>query len=442
VEVGHAAPGVLAEPARRVLGIQKRIKVEVDCNGIVFQFSVVPAGAEVNLYAQDITALRVAEDALRVEARRKTEFLAVLSHELRTPLASVRNSIAVLDRAPPDSGTARRAGEILHRQSDHLTRLVDDLLDISRIAHGKIELRRSHIDARSIVRRTCEDAKDAFEERGVELYGAEPAHPIWIDADAARMVQMVGNLLNNALKFTPPGGQVHVSVRKRGVTCEVSVRDNGVGVDPDDLDSIFDPFVQAERTHHGARGGLGIGLALVRELAISHGGRVRALSDGPGRGTEILLTLPLSLNQGDEGPTAGAATVQPRAPGLSILLVEDNEDARESLALLLTLSGHDVNVVTTGRAGVEAVSAHHPDVLICDVGLPDLSGFEVIRAIRAEHPASGLFAIALTGYAQPQDRDQAFKAGFDAHLAKPPDFAQLDQILFEVARRKIRPSGA
>jgi PAS domain S-box-containing protein len=442
VEVGHAAPGDLAEPARRALDTRKRIKVEVDCSGVAFQFSVVPVGEEVNLYAQDITALRVAEDALRVEARRKTEFLAVLSHELRTPLASVRNSIALLDRAPREGETARRAGEILHRQAEHLTRLVDDLLDISRIAHGKIELRRTHLDARSVVRRTCDDAKDAFEERGVELYGSEPAHPVWIDADAARMVQMIGNLLNNALKFTPPGGQVHVSVRKRGVTCEVSVRDNGVGLDPSDLDSIFDPFVQAERTHHGARGGLGIGLALVRELAISHGGRVRALSEGPGQGTEIILALPLAVVQEAGGTTAGAPKAPASAPGLSILLVEDNEDARESLALLLTLNGHDVNVVTTGRAGVEAVSAHPPDVLICDVGLPDLSGFEVIRAIRAAHPASGVFAIALTGYAQPQDRDQAFQAGFDAHLAKPPDFAELDQILSDVARRKGPASDA
>jgi PAS domain S-box-containing protein len=442
VEVGSPAPRVLAEPATLARDTRKRIKVEVDCSGVVFQFSVVPVGEEVNLYAQDVTALRVAEDALRVEARRKTEFLAVLSHELRTPLASVRNSIALLDRAPPEGETARRAGEILHRQAEHLTRLVDDLLDISRIAHGKIELRRTHIDARSVVRRTCEDAKAAFEERGVELYGSEPAHPIWIDADAARMVQMVGNLLNNALKFTPPGGQVHVSVRKRGVACEVSVRDNGIGVDPGDLDSIFDPFVQAERTHHGARGGLGIGLALVRELAISHGGRVHALSEGPGQGTEIVLTLPLAVIQKDEGGKAAPAEPKPRTPGLSILLVEDNEDARESLALLLTLNGHEVNVVTTGRAGVEAVSAHPPDVLICDVGLPDLSGLQVIRAVRAAHPAIGIFAIALTGYAQPQDRDQAFQAGFDAHLAKPPDFAELDQVLSEVARRKRPPSEA
>jgi CheY-like chemotaxis protein len=255
------------------------------------------------------------------------------------------------------------------------------------------------------------------------------------------MVQMVGNLLNNALKFTQPGGQVHVSIRMLGVACEVSVRDDGIGIDPQELDSIFDPFVQVERARSGAQGGMGIGLALVRELAISHGGRVHALSEGPGQGTEIVLTLPLALVQKDEGTPAGPAKIQPRTPGLSILLVEDNEDARESLALLLTLNGHEVSVVTTGRAGVEAVSTHPPDVLICDVGLPDLSGFQVIRAIRAAHPSAGVFAIALTGYAQPQDRDQAFQSGFDAHLAKPPDFAELDQILSEVARRKASSSA-
>ena len=440
VEVGRAAPGALAEPARRALRTGRRIKVEVDCGGGVFLLSVVPVGAEVNLYAQDITARKAAEDLLRVEARRKTEFLAVLSHELRNPLASLRNSIALLDRGPPDGEMARRANEILHRQAEHLSRLVDDLLDISRITQGKIELRRTRIDARDVARRVCDDAKDGFEERGIELHFSEPAHPIWIDADMARMVQMVGNLVNNALKFTQPAGQVHVGVRKRGVVCEVSVRDNGSGIEPHELDSVFDPFVQAERTRRGARGGMGIGLALVRELALGHGGWVRALSAGPGQGTEILLTLPLAVDQTDAVSTGSAAKVAQRASGLSILIVEDNEDARESLAFLLTLNGHDVNVVSTGRAGLEAVSAHPPDVLICDVGLPDLDGFEVIRAIRAAHPATRMYAIALTGYAQPEDRAQALAAGFDAHLAKPPRFEELDEILAEVVR-KVASTG-
>ena len=432
--VGRLAPAELAEPARLALDAGRRMKVEVDCRGVVFQVSVVPVGAEVNLYAQDVTARKVAEDALRLEARRKTEFIAVLSHELRNPLASLRNSIALLERVPPEGEAARRAREILHRQSDHLSRLVDDLLDISRIAHGKIELRRARIDAREVVRRVCDEKKEAFEARGIELFSSEPSQPVWIDADAARMVQVVENLVNNALKFTPPGGQVHVIVRKRGVGCEVSVRDDGIGLDPHDLDSIFDPFVQAGRKRHGASGGMGIGLALVRELALGHGGWVRALSEGRGRGTEIILTLPLAVDQASAVPAANAPALELPAVGLSILVIEDNEDARESLALLLAMKGHEVRAVPSGRAGVEAASSHPPDVIICDIGLPDLNGFDVIRAIRVTHPADEILAIALTGYAQPDDRDQALAAGFDVHLPKPPDFAALDHILAGVAR--------
>ena len=436
LEVGRLAPSELAEPARDALGAGRRIKVEVEHRGVVFQVSVVPVGDEVNLYAQDVTARKVAEDALRLEARRKTEFIAVLSHELRNPLASLRNGIALLDRTPPESEAARRAKEILHRQSEHLYRLVDDLLDISRIAHGKIELRRARIDVRDVVRRVGDEKKETAEERGIELFRSEPAHPIWIDADAARIVQVVENLLNNALKFTQPGGQVHVSVRKRGVGCEVSVRDDGVGLAPHDLDSIFDPFVQAGRKRHGASGGLGLGLALVRELALAHGGWVRALSEGPGRGTEIILTLPLAVDQAGPAPTASTTPPEEPSTGLSILIIEDNEDARESLALLLALKGHEVRAVPTGRAGVEAASSQPPDVIICDIGLPDLNGFDVIRAIRATHPADRILAVALTGYALQDDRDQAIAAGFDAHLAKPPDFVALDHILSEVARGK------
>jgi PAS domain S-box-containing protein len=434
-ELGRPAPRDLAEPARRALGMGRRIKVEVDCRGVVFQLSVVPVGAEVNIYAQDVTARKVAEGALRVEARRKTEFLAILSHELRTPLASLRNSISLLDRAQPGSDPARRANEILHRQADHLTRLVDDLLDISRITHGRIELRRSRIDAREVVRRVCDDMRDAFEERGVELYTSEPFHPVWVDADAARLVQMVGNLMNNARKFTEPGGQVQVAVRRRGVECQVSVRDNGIGIDPRDLDSIFDPFVQAERTRHGSSGGMGIGLALVRELALSHGGSVRASSAGHGQGTEIVFALPLASDHAAVVDDTGPRKVENQPAGLSILVIEDNQDARESLALLLALNGHEVKVAATGREGAEAVSNHRPDVVICDVGLPDLNGFDVIRAIRSSEPSSSVFAIALTGYAQPLDREEAFVAGFDAHLAKPPDFDELDRLLATVARR-------
>lgn len=439
---GSPAPSELADAARRALEIGRRIKVEVHHRGVVFQISVVPVGDGVNLYGQDVTARKEAEDALRLETRRKTEFLAVLSHELRTPLASLRNAIALLDRAPPDGDSGRRARAILHRQSEHLTRLVDDLLDVARIHQGKIELRRARIDARDPVRRVCEDVNQAFEDRGVALYVSESSHPIWIHADAARVEQMIGNLLNNALKFTGPGGEVHLGIRKVGVACEVSVRDDGAGIDARDLDSIFDPFEQAERTRHGSGGGMGIGLALVRELAVGHGGWVRARSEGPGKGAELTLRIPLSTDQADAGPAPSPARTGPAAPALSILIVEDDTDARESLSLMLALDGHDVASVNRGALAVDAVLARQPDVVICDVGLPDMSGHDVVRAIRAARPANPPYAIALTGYAQPEDRESAFTAGFDVHLAKPPRFEQLDGILAEVARKKGRPPAS
>jgi PAS domain S-box-containing protein len=376
-------------------------------------------------------ALRDANEQLNEADRRKDEFLAVLSHELRNPLAPIRNSVHMLHRAPAGSDTARRAREVLQRQTDHLTRLVDDLLDLTRISHGRIELQPARIDARDVARRACDDIRTVFEQRSVELRYSQPTEPAWVDADAARLAQMVGNLVTNALKFTQSGGHVKVAIRTKGHACEISVRDTGMGIEPADLERIFEPFVQAGRAHPGARSGLGIGLALVKDLTVKHGGSVRAESEGLGKGAEFVLTLPLTA-----APTDITSRVElgESISGLSVLVVEDNEDAGLSLADLLGLTGHQVEVVGTGRAGIEAVSANAPDVLICDVGLPDLSGYEVVRTLRMA--GSRVFAIALTGFAQPQDREQALEAGFDAHLAKPPALDRLNELMAEAARKK------
>ena len=401
--------------------------------------------AEVDFGAKLGTTMSLAVDnsrlvhELRESDSRKTQFLAVLSHELRNPLAPIRNSILLLDRASPSSEVALRAREVLRRQTEQLSRLVDDLLDVSRITHGKIELKLNRLDARDVVRRACSDVRGMFERRGIEFLLAEGAEPAWVEADQARLAQMVGNLLNNALKFTPPDGQVEVRVQRRGSMCEVAVRDTGMGIEPADLDRIFHPFVQAERTRLGAQGGLGIGLALVRELAEKHGGAVRAASGGTGQGSEFTLTIPLAA--GPVTTPTGAEMDEEACPAarLSILIVEDNEDGGAALADLLALSGHQVRLVTTGRAGLEAVSAHPPDVLLCDVGLPDMSGYEVIRAIRSARTTQ-VFAIALTGYAQPQDRREALQAGFDAHLPKPPPLEELNTLLEGAARRRSYPT--
>ena len=381
--------------------------------------------------AHALELVRSANTALKDADRRKDEFLAVLSHELRNPLAPIRNSIHLLDRAPEGSDTARRARDVLQRQTDHLTRLVDDLLDLTRISHGRIELQLARIDARDVVRRACDDIRTVFEQRSVELRYSQPAEPAWVDADEARLAQMVGNLVSNALKFTQPGGQVGVAIRTRGQTCEISVRDTGMGIEPADLERIFDPFVQAGQARPGARSGLGIGLSLVKDLVVKHGGSVRAESAGLGQGADFVLALPLAAAPTD---TASKVEAGQGTSSLSVLVVEDNVDAGLSMADVLGLSGHQAKVVGTGRAGIEAVSAQVPDVLICDVGLPDLSGYEVIRTLRTT--GSKVFAIALTGFAQPQDRDRALEAGFDAHLAKPPDLVALKELLAEAARKK------
>ncbi len=388
--------------------------------------------------AADLIDRKLAEEALRESDRRKTEFLAVLSHELRNPLAPIRNAITILGRVPPDGDLGRRAREVIERQTQHLGRLVDDLLDISRITRGKIELKLGTLDAREVVRRACADARGIFEHKRVDLLLSECVEQLWIEADAARVAQMVGNLLHNALKFTPAGGEVRVGVRRRGGLCQVSVGDTGLGIEPEDLERIFEPFVQSERTRH-RQGGMGIGLALVRELATRHGGTVRASSRGPGKGSEFVLELPLASAP---RAAAGGAGAGRQATGLSVLIVEDNSDAAETLRDVLGLSGHRVSVAGCARSGMDAVAARPPDVLICDIGLPDASGYEVIRAVRSSAHSRKVFAIALTGYAQPQDRDATLAAGFDAHLPKPPPLDQLEALLRKAARAVEAAGGA
>jgi len=376
-------------------------------------------------------ALRASNEKLRSADRHKTEFLALLSHELRNPLAPIRNSIHLLDQAPDGSDVALRARQVLRRQAEQLTRLVDDLLDITRISHGKIRLQLARVDAGDLARRTCDDLRFAFEQRGIDLRWTPPDQPAWVEADVARLGQMVGNLLNNALKFTPPGGRVMVSVGTRAGACEVHVQDTGAGIEPADLEQVFEPFMQVEDAPGQTAGGLGLGLALVRQLAERHAGSVRASSAGLGRGSEFVLSLPLAA-----GPPAPAAVeAEAEVPGLAILVVEDNQDAGDTLAELLSLAGHEVTVARTGGAALDRAAGRPPDVLLCDIGLPDMSGHAVIRALRSRG-AARLVAIALTGNAQARDRHLALESGFDAHLAKPVSLDQLYQLLAEAAQRR------
>jgi CheY-like chemotaxis protein len=375
--------------------------------------------------ALDITDRKRAEEALRaanerlVEAdRRKDEFLGMISHELRNPLASIRNGIFVLGRAEPSSEPAARARAVIQRQTDHLARLVDDLLDVTRVVRGKIELRRERADLAAIARRAAEDLRAVAHDRGLELSVGVPDEPIWAVIDPTRVAQIVGNLIQNAIKFTPVGGTVALSVAVRRGACELRVSDTGMGIDPELLPRVFEPFVQAERSLARTQGGLGLGLALVKGLVDLHEGTVSVTSRGPGEGAEFTVRLPIEGRPipavGDEGwPPVAAARRR-------VLVVDDNRDAAESLADLLQVFGHEAQVAYDGPSAVEKARANPPDVVLCDIGLPGMSGYDVARAMRAEPALRGARLVAISGYAQPEDLAKAAEAGFDRHVAKPP----------------------
>jgi PAS domain S-box-containing protein len=375
----------------------------------------------------DVTELVEAQEALLESDRRKNEFIGVLSHELRNPLAPIRSSLYLLDRAPPGSERAARAREIIHRQTGHLSRLVDDLLDVTRISRGKIELQRSRIDAREVVRRACDDHRTLFHDRGLELR-VEISDPVWIEADETRIAQVVGNLLQNAAKFSREGGTVIVSVGTAADQAEVRVRDDGIGITGDLMPRLFQPFVQAEGGLARTKGGLGLGLALVKGLVELHGGSVRAFSGGAGRGSELVVSLPLSPapEQSAPAPLPAAAT-----RGMEILVIEDNVDAARSIAEVLEMEGHRVHVATDGLSGIAKARELRPEVVMCDIGLPDIDGYEIARTLRADGLRSTRL-IALSGYAQHEDRQRAKEAGFDAHLPKPPPLDELNALLAKV----------
>jgi PAS domain S-box-containing protein len=380
-----------------------------------------PEGRRVAILFNDISERKRVEETLREADRRKSEFLGVLSHELRNPLAPIRNSTLILERAPAGSPQAVRAREVIQRQTEHLTRLVDDLLDVERIARGKVQLSRTRLDLRDVVRKTCDDHRSVLEQGGVEMRLDLPFGPVWVDADATRISQVVGNLLHNAAKFTSAGGRVEVEVASREGNGTIAVRDTGAGMNPADLERIFQPFAQGEQDLARTAGGLGLGLALVKGLVELHGGAVRAKSEGPGRGSELVVRLPLAAGAAPVLPRRGRAETAPRR----ILVIEDNLDAGQTLADLLELEGHRAHVATDGRQGIALARELKPDVVLCDIGLPDMSGYDVARALRSDGTLRTTRLIALTGYAQPEDRQRAREAGFDGHLPKPPDIEEL-----------------
>ena len=369
-----------------------------------------------------------ARQGLEESDRGKNEFLATLSHELRNPLTPIRNSLYVLGRAAPESEQAKRAHEVIERQTGQLARLVDDLLDVTRVSRNKIQLQRRQLELNQLVERTVEDHRSLFDGRGITVETSMAKERLPIDGDVARLAQTVGNLLQNAAKYTPFGGSVrietaHVPSRKRAA---LRVADTGVGIEPATLRRLFQPFMQADATLDRSKGGLGLGLALVKSLVEMHGGEVCAHSDGPGRGSEFVIELPL-----DERPGALTSPPSPRAVAKSrrVLVIEDNADAADSLREVLELGEHVVEVAYNGTDGLAKAHVFRPDIVLCDIGLPGMDGYAVARAFRADDALKGIYLVALSGYALPEDLERAWEAGFHKHLAKPPSLERLEGLL-------------
>jgi len=376
----------------------------------------------VGVYFRDITDRKNAEAELRESARRKDEFLATLAHELRNPLAPIVNAVEVLSLSGAAEGAPAAARAVIGRQAKLMARLIEDLLDASRITSGKLELRRSRVALAPVVDQALETSRPHL--RGHEFTVALPAEPVWVDADPVRLAQVFSNLVNNACKFTPPGGQVRLLAERDGAQVRVRVRDSGVGIPAEHMPRLFEMFTQVGPALD--QGGLGIGLALSRALVELHGGTIEAASDGPGAGAEFVVTLPaFDESPPARGATSGAHTAKPRR----VLVVDDNEDNAATLAMLLRLEGHTVQMASDGARAIAAVASFKPQTVLLDIGMPGMNGLEACRAIRAQAGGEAIQIAALTGWGQADDQRRSREAGFDAHLVKPVERAALTALL-------------
>ncbi|HXG09974.1 MAG TPA: ATP-binding protein, partial [Gemmataceae bacterium] len=376
--------------------------------------------------------LRQRAEALAEADRRKDEFLALLSHELRNPLAPIRNALQIMRLHGPLDPTLEKARDIIERQVRHLSRLVDDLLDVSRITRGKITLRKERLDLSAVARLAIEIARPLIDKRQHQLIVTTATEPLWVEADPVRLEQIISNLLNNAAKYTDPGGRVWLTTERADDWAVLRVRDTGIGIPQEIQAHIFDLFIQADRSLDRSQGGLGIGLTLVRRLVEMHGGTIEAFSPGPGQGSEFIVRLPLAVPRVEETGSAGAPPLRgagrAAAPPRRVLVVDDNRDGADSLAMLLRFWKHQVAVVYDGPSALESVQTEQPDVVLLDIGLPGMDGYEVARHLRQQLEHQPVL-VALTGYGQDEDRRRSREAGFDYHLTKPVDPDALQEVL-------------
>jgi PAS domain S-box-containing protein len=377
------------------------------------------AGVGAVIACVDITDRKKVEEALRDASRRKDNFLALLGHELRNPLAPIRLATTILSRRDLETSRAERARAVIERQVAHLARIVDDLLDLSRVAGGRLHVEKVPTDWKKLIQSTAEDWRSGFDGRGIELRVELPSQEVWVTGDPTRLIQVAGNLLGNALKFTSEKGRVvvHLEADEHSRWGTLAVRDTGVGMTDETLARIFEPFEQAPQSLARTRGGVGLGLALVKGLVELHGGEVRASSPGLELGAEIVVRLPLTSAPVQRAPSPAEEPAEcPR-----VLVIEDNRDAADSLQELLRDAGCSVRVAYDGPSGLSSARSWGPEVVVCDIGLPGMDGYEVARAIRSDPAVRSARLIALTGYGQEEDQRRAMEAGFDLYVRKPTE---------------------
>jgi CheY-like chemotaxis protein len=365
-------------------------------------------------------------EQLKKEDQNKNEFLSILSHELRNPLATIIAGISLID-ATNDEQQGIRAKDIIKRQSAQLCRLVDDLLDITRITQNKIRLKKERVDLNRLAVLAAEDMRVQFENKGVRLERVIHSGCFYIEADPARITQIIGNLLYNSLKFTESGGHVSIEVLRDKEEALISIKDTGIGLKKEMLSRIFQPFMQADESLERSGGGLGLGLAIAKGICELHGGSIKAKSEGLGKGTVFEIRLP-AVN-GEVRQAKSSVPEKKTKRSLNVLLIEDNRDFAELLCSMLRQIGHDADVACSGPEGLQKAKAVRPDIIFCDIGLPDMNGYEVAELIRSDDSIKGAYLIALSGYAAQQDIEYAAKSGFDRHIAKPVSIESLQKVL-------------
>ncbi len=378
--------------------------------------------------ARDISDRKRAQQEQAEASRRKDEFLAILAHELRNPLAPVRYALTIARQPNSTRPQRERAAEVIERQVEHMSRLLDDLLDVSRIARGHVELRKKWIDLTSVVGAAIDAARPLLDRKGHQLTLQLPREPLRLEADPVRVTQILSNLLTNAAKYTDRGGHIDLRAWRERNSIALAVRDNGIGISPDMRERLFRLFEQATPALHRSEGGLGIGLALVKGFVEMHGGRVEAHSEGPNRGSEFVVHLPMGREPANEEHSGDAESAQP-SKRLRVLVADDNADAAQTCAMLLELWGHEVRIAHSGREAVEAAHKFEPQVALIDIGMPDITGYEVARTLRTSPVGREATLIAVTGWGQEEDKQNATGAGFDHHLTKPVDPARLQPLL-------------